>query len=144
MLSTVYHSWEAIPLGIKRQLYGMGSNTTFDSLRRIAMGKQVDDGMVTDKIAIVFDKNARVLSWGILYWDDYGLYDTKGIQLYTRVQARGKGYAKQVYTMLRALCDKQPIVSVFKDNITFWKKVGAVNKYINISLQRTRPTEHRN
>lgn len=138
----LFNSMDEVADHIQRQLKGLGSCTTHDNLRSIAFGLTADEGRVVESIAILLDSQCHVLSWGILYWDDYGLYNGQGIQLYTRASHRRQGYGTQVYNALneqRIDQSNKPIISLFKDNISFWKKVGVVPKHVHHSMQRSRP-----
>lgn len=134
-----YKHWQAVPPHIRQQLLGLGWHNGTDSMRTIASGNGEDDGRVLDTLAVICSWSGRVLSWGILYWDDYGCYEAQGIQLYTRVSERRRGYGRQVYTKLLSIHNgnghsHKPIISTFRDNISFWKKVGAVPKHIHNSM----------
>lgn len=141
-----YYSWQDVPLNLKRQLQGLGDHNGEDSLRSIACGKGESDGRVLELLVVMRSWWGSVLSWGVRYWDDIGIGDNPiGIQLYTRKGERRKGYGRQVYTMLHTWMKAgkppySPVLAVFKENIQFWKKVGAVPKHTHNSTQRSKPS----
>lgn len=119
-----YNCISNVPWLLRKQLQGLGYSSTSDSLRPIAFGRSECEGYKLVKLAILHD-NGFILSWGILFWYDFGASGEQGIQLYTRKSHRRQGYGSKIYHKLmkyRSNQDVDPTVCCTEDNWQLFKK----------------------